>query len=133
MQKAVYFDESAVLELMNGNKNVLKVLEDASDFYTGQLARLLLEGAEEYMILKKFFKDRPVKNLLSSFKILDVDGETGAKAAEVVGKLKTDGVDVSVTGAVTLAHTALTGATLITKDRELVKKAKRIGLNGKSI
>lgn len=128
MRKGVYFDQTAFIELVAGNKNILKVIDEAPAFYTGTHILALVLGVEEYMIEKKFLKDRKLRAIISNFKVLEIKKEESIKAAEIIGKLKANGEEIILDEALTASHVVLNDFVLITKDRELARKLKKMNV-----
>ena len=117
MPRAVYFDVSSLLALLEGDGAVLKIIEDSVDFYTGslQMAELLGAGA-----LKKK-KNAKLRLLLNNLNILDFSKDDAIHVAELIKKVKESGMDYSFEALVSLAQTKHHGLTPVTKNTEFAK------------
>ena len=133
MRKGVYFDHTAVVELLSGNGNILRIIDETPDFYTGAHVAAELMGAEEYLIEKKFSKERKIRALLRNFKVLPVDRCVALKAAELIGSMKAGNEEVLLEDALTAAQVLLNGLVLVTKNRELARRLKKHGVESKLI
>jgi len=111
----------------------LRIIDEAPDFYTGAHILAMVCGAEEYMLNKKFLKERKIRALLGNFKILGIEREEAIKAAEIIGELKASGEDITLEEAFTFAHLLLNGLILVTKNREIGRKLKKMGVESKII
>ena len=120
MRKAVYFDSSAVLSLLKGDKSVLRIIEDAPDFYTGVIPYSELLGAQELLKEKKS-KGFDLSMLFNSLKILELGIEDARKAAEIMAKLKNEGKEIFEEEAFCVAQCINRNLVLVTKDRGMGK------------
>ena len=117
MPRAVYFDLSALLGLLEGDGAILKVIEDAVDFYTGalQLAEVLGAGALRKKKLNK------LRLLMNNFTVLDFTSEDAVGVSDIVKKVKDSGMDYSFETLTALAQTMRRSLTLVTKNTEISK------------
>ena len=133
MLRGAYFDHTAIMEIVEGNRNVLKVVEETPAFYTGAHILALVCGAEEYMVEKKFYRERKIRTLIENFRILDITKEDAIKAAEIIGKMKAGGVEIALDEALTMSHAFLHNLVLVTKDKGFARRAKQQGIEVKVI
>ncbi len=117
MQKAAYFDIHAITNLLRGKKGILNIIETYREFYTGSLIVTQLIGAEDYLVEKKITKDKNLRGLIDSFIILDFTREDAEKAGEIMGKVKSEGKDISINEAMVAAQCFRYGLTLITGNK----------------
>lgn len=117
MPRAVYFDISALLGLLEGDGTVLKVIEDAVDFHTGahQMAELLGAGALGKKKLSKF------RLLMNNFKVLDFTSEDAVKLSEIIKKVKDSGMDYSFETLASISQVMRNNLMLISKNTEVSK------------
>lgn len=116
MLKAAYFDITAIMELLTGNKGILAVVETYKEFHTGALTAAEIIGADEFLIGKKIVSSRKIRGLVESFKIIPVTKEDAEKAGEIIGRVKTVGKHIGIDEAVTAAQCFRKGLTLVTKN-----------------
>lgn len=116
MQKAAYFDITAIMELLKGEKNLLTVVETHKEFYTGALAVLEIVSADEFLFAKKLVKTQKHRELIGSFVVLPVTREDAEKAGEIVGKVKAAGKGIGMEEAVVAAQCFRKGLTLVTRN-----------------
>ena len=116
MLKAAYFDVTAVMELLRGDKGMLAIVETYKEFYTGALTVAEIIGADEFLVGKKIVGSRKTRGLVDSFKILPVTKEDSEKAGEIIGKVKASGKNIGIDEAITAAQCFRKGFTLVTKN-----------------
>jgi len=133
VRKGVYFDHTAIVGLLKGNKNLLRIIDEAPAFYTGAHVLALVCGAEEYMREKRFSKERKIPALLSNFKVLEIGKGEAMKAAEIIGSLKAEGKEIMLDEALSAAHVLLNGLVFVTSNRELASKLKKFGIESRVI
>jgi len=115
--KAAYFDVTAIIELLRGDKGILAVVETYKEFYTGALAAAEIIGADEFLVGKKIVSSRKTRGLIESFKILPVTKEDAEKAGEMIGRVKSAGKHIGIDEAVAAAQCFRKGLILVTKNR----------------
>ena len=117
MPRAVYFDISAMLALLEGDSNVLKVIEESVDFYTGTIQMAELLGAKS--LSKKAHSE--LRLLINNLTVLDFDIEDALKISDILKKAKDAGMDYSFETLASLAQSGRRGLNLVTKDHEFKK------------
>ncbi|MBR9681612.1 MAG: type II toxin-antitoxin system VapC family toxin [Candidatus Altiarchaeota archaeon] len=117
MPRAVYFDVSALLGLLEGDGAILKVIEDSVDFYTGsiQLAEILGAGA----LRKK--KVAKLRLLMNNFTVLNFSADDALQVSEVIKKVKDSGIDYAFETLASIAQVLRRSLTLVTKNTEMSK------------
>lgn len=132
MQKAAYFDVTALMDLLKGGKNIISKVETYSEFYTGATVAAQLIAGEEFLVEKKVLKTRKIRGLLESIDIIPFSGEDAEKTGEIIGNFKAAGKNIGLDEAIVATQCLRRGITLVT-NKKLFKDFKSMNLKVEQI